>query len=266
MGKKIVFLSCGAELSQAGAVVCAVAAELERQQPKRTALVTLSEPEGWRQIVCGEETADGEEEKSGLSGLLLNFRHAKLDGERIRSCALPTRLPGTETFFGREAGTLRELSYLLMKQLPQAYDRTLYFVRKEEAAAETVLREAEVGILLLPQNPWYWRSFFSDSSLPGAGRWIAVIVGCRAHSRYGAAYCRLVHARSLRGSHVLDIPDSAGYLDAYYRGSWAEFLKQHRLCRRGEENNEFLRQIKRLAALALETENRRGHGHTAGKL
>lgn len=266
MGKKVVFLSCGTELSQAGAVVCAVAAELERQEPGRTALVTLSEPEGWRQILCGREVVDREEEKSGLTGLLFNFRYAKLDGERIRSCALPTRLPGTETFFGKGTETLKELSYLLTKQLPQVYDRTLYFVRREEAAAETVLREAEIGILMLPQNPWYWKAFFSDSFLPDEGRWIAVIVGCRAHSRYGAAYFRTVYAGSLRGCRVLGIPDSAGYLEAYYRGSWTEFLKQHRLCRRGEENDEFLRQIKRLAALVLETEKHREHGDTAGKL
>ena len=266
MGKKIVFLSWGAEPALAGAVVCAAAGELERQQPGKTALVTLSEPEGWRQMVCGRGAADAEEEKSGLAGLLLNFRHARLDEERIRSCAVPTRLPGTEAFFGGQEESRRELSYLMIKQLPQVYDRILYFFWRETAAAEAVLQEAEIKILLLPQNPWYWRSFFWNRSLPETGQRMVVIVGCRAHSRYGAAYCKAAHAGSLRGCRVMEIPDSTGYLDAYYRGSWTEFLKQHQLCRRGEENSEFLRQIKKLAAFVLKAEKQGAGREPAGKL
>lgn len=266
MGKKIVFLSCGAEPALAGAIVCAAAAEMERQQPGKTALVTLSEPEGWRQMVCGRGVADVKEEKSGLTGLLLNFRHARLDEERIRSCAVPTRLPQTEAFFGEQGENRPELPYLLAKQLPQAYDRTLYFFRREETAAETVLQEAECKILLLPQNPWYWRSFFSEYPLPEAGQRMVVLAGCRTHSRYGAVYCRMTHAGSLRGCKVMEFPDSTGYLDAYYRGSWVEFLKQHQLCRRGEENSEFLRQIKKLAAFVLEEEKQGDSRRLAGKL
>ena len=64
----------------------------------------------------------------------------------------------------------------------------------------------------------------------------------------------------------MEIPDSTGYLDAYYRGSWTEFLKQHKLCRRGEENSEFLRQIKKLAAFVLKAEKQGAGREPAGKL
>ncbi|MBP3611441.1 MAG: hypothetical protein J6J42_14040 [Lachnospiraceae bacterium] len=252
MGKLITFWSPYRGQAGVTSAVCAIAGAFGLEYPELELALSHAQTDSMEL----EKRMDGRPgrpggkelfEKTGVAALKLNYRQEVLTSEKIRRCAVPLRMKSLYLFPGDSRQGERDVLWyeLMSRKLVQEFPITILDL--ECGWSETslqLMQEADVAVVVLPQNPEYWQRFmeFEAEKLKGKKTGL-VLGGCLENSRYSPGYFARKYCARMFGA----IPRNAGFLDAMTEGRTLDFFMRNKLVGKKEENYEFIIQTQRTA-------------------
>lgn len=261
MGKTIVFWSPKPGHSGVTACVCAVAAALTTGKEARPAAVAhtfLSKYELEGRLDCHIEERQRElYERMGLSALMLRLKKEELKEEAVRHCGI--LLPGSmlELFpgGGRSLFALQEkereeiLLALLLEKLPIAYGLVLVdLVPGSSRLSLNAIEKADITVIVLPQDPKFWRRFFSEEFWKLKAKNVFFLLGgALMNAKYGLKEFLRIAGDATDKNRVGMIPRNTEYLEAMAEGRVIEFFLRNECGRKREGNAAFMEQARRAA-------------------
>ncbi len=259
MGKILAFWSPVKGQAKVSSSMCAVVAMLGKKYPQ-TEMAVSSAAEGWalEQGLDAKYKLETRKEvyaRSGMAALILACKQGMLTKASVRRCALSVPFTSAALFPGlgcREntvhGGNTTELEqYVIKAHLAKEYDLVCLDAGSGyQKQNEGCLKQADVVIVVLPQNPWAWEAYSKNRDML-CGKKVGILFGeYLKSSKYGM---KQYESRYLGKEETVVgvIPCNVGFRDALAEGRCAEFLFKNERVGKKEENYEFMESVGKAA-------------------
>jgi len=256
MGKLVTFWSPFIGHGMTTSSLCAITGGFLLQFPEWNIAISYTQKEshdllGKLDNRCGLQSKKELYENVGLNAMKLYVRQMELTNEIIWRCGLPLDVKTINLYPNtcNSSGDETLLYQLLTKQLKQAFDVVFLDLgtgnRKD---AVMYMSEADMAIILLPQEPSYVERFIrEEEQYLEQAKYGIVFGGSLIGSKYNCSYY-MKRGEKIRNSRILgEIYRNADFFDAMCDGKTIDFFLRNQLVAKKEENYEFIFQAKKTA-------------------
>ncbi len=254
MGKTVVFWTKEKEYGDTGRVMAALACNLGITKGKEVAAMAIpGRPSEFLQLFdvrMPEKIKSGKDNSVGFYPLLQRAVYMQPTKKMVEDCGIRTINKGPLLFpwFDYDDSELTEkiAVTMIMKVMKDMFDYVLVDACHGELRpySELLVKNADILVVLLPQDKKKWKAYFDDSPLQGEGKRFYVIYPYMDESEYSAGW--FSHHFDKDSNKVYGLPASAAFTDACVDGRVAElFLEAGKKKKR--QDSAFFKSIARLS-------------------